>query len=230
MPPRAKKRDYTALDALGIATGEYVYLVTKHTERARHLPNLTQIHEQGSQQWLRIAPAMPAPGDPAYAAKRDAFFAACDRYCKCATPEDPVQSVVAVQAAGFAMQTSMAEIEALPDADQSYVYKKAKDYSSEKCRQREAELGIPYCPIPPPTVAASTASFPMIPYPPGTVVQYRTVAGDTAYCTIVDYGTSRVRGDYFIIRHRDGGGEEHLTKKQMFDLLDRSMDICEPEK
>ncbi|KAF9491076.1 hypothetical protein BDN71DRAFT_105254 [Pleurotus eryngii] len=148
MPPRAKERDYKALDELGIATGEYVYLVTKHTERARHLPNLPQIHTEGSQQWLRIAPVMPAPDDPDYAAKRHAFFATCDSYCKCDTPEDPVQlvafppscyvayssschrrSIVAVQAAGWAMQTSMAEIEALPDADHSYVYRKAKDYS-----------------------------------------------------------------------------------------------------
>lgn len=70
----------------------------------------------------------------------------------------------------------------------------------------------------------------MIPYPPGTEVQYRTAAGGTAYCTIVDYGTSRVRGEWFLISHRDSGAEEHLTKEQMFDLLDRSMDICEPEK
>lgn len=90
-PKKARARDHNALDRLGIATGEYVYLVTKHTKRARHLPNLIQIHQHGSQQWLRIAPAMPAP--PPYAAKRQAFFATCDRYCKCATPEDPVQSV-----------------------------------------------------------------------------------------------------------------------------------------
>ncbi|KAG9220064.1 hypothetical protein CCMSSC00406_0007924 [Pleurotus cornucopiae] len=238
MPPRArvlkpkKERDCNALDQLGIATGEYVYLVTKHTEGARHLPNLTEIHEQGSQQWLRIAPVMPAPGDPDYAAKRQVFFDTCDRYCKCDTPADPVElvffppshdvaysritimylrSVIAVQAAGFAMQTSMAEMDALPGADKSYVYKKAKEYSFEKCRKREAELGIPYRPIPPQAI-------------------YRTAAGGTAYCTIVDYGTSRVRGEWFLISHRDSGAEEHLTKEQMFDLLDRSMDICEPEK
>ncbi|KAF4585001.1 hypothetical protein EYR40_001827 [Pleurotus pulmonarius] len=149
------------------------------------------------------------------------------------------ESVIAVQAAGWAMQTSMAEIDALPTADKSYVYKVAKEYSYEKCRKREAELGSPYTyrpsPIPPQALAASNpsnpsnASFPMIPYAPGTVVEYRTAAGAIAYCTIVDYGTSRVRGDYFIISHRESGAEEHLTKEQMFDLLDRSMDICEPE-
>ncbi|KAF9491077.1 hypothetical protein BDN71DRAFT_1453493 [Pleurotus eryngii] len=98
--------------------------------------------------------------------------------------------------------------------------------SYEKCRKRETELGVPS----PHTITAPNASFPMIPYPPGTVVEYRTEVGDTAYCTIVDYGTSQVRGDWFIIRHRDSGAEERLTKKQMFDLLDRSMDICESEK
>ncbi|KAF4566352.1 hypothetical protein EYR36_011778 [Pleurotus pulmonarius] len=244
MPPRAlvskpkQARDRSALDHLALATGEYVYLVTKHTEGARHLPDLPHIHAQGSQQWLRLAPAMPAPGDPAYAAKRQAFFDTCDRYCKCDTPADPVQSVIAVQAAGWAMQRAMAEIDALPTADKSYVYKVAKEYSYEKCRKREAELGSPYSyrPLPPQALAASNpsnpsnASFPMIPYAPGTVVEYRTAAGAIAYCTIVDYGTSRVRGDYFIISHRESGAEEHLTKEQMFDLLDRSMDICEPEK
>ncbi len=39
------------------------------------------------------------------------------------------RSVIAVQAAGWAMQRAMAEIDALPYADKSYVYKKAKEYS-----------------------------------------------------------------------------------------------------
>lgn len=53
----------------------------------------------------------------------------------------------------------------------------------------------------------------------GKTIRHRDGNGEIASCTIHDFGTSRLKGDWYLVSY-DDGGETEITANEMKDILD----------
>ncbi|KZP04797.1 hypothetical protein FIBSPDRAFT_1054450 [Athelia psychrophila] len=201
----------------------YLDLFESYSDQVRCLPNGEELYNSANSKWMQDPFITPLAGD---AAQRTAFFARCNAIID-SVPVTIEQRFKIIYTCWAATRVIIdQDLQKLHGRDQGRVLGEAGRIVSLEAHKRKQTTAAPLETPNPRLPAHLSAAF----YPSlreedpiekllGQTIRYRHHKDNAIReCRVMDYGTSRLKGEWYCIAHNDDDVDE-ITASEMKDIL-----------